>query len=518
MSSVSPPGRCAAKVFRRAPARRMLLLTLLLAGGCAPAIVGRPAYPVIRPGQDVNAELPGEGPSLGFRGVFHAYEFDAVAGNRYDIAVRSSDFDPYVRVGQSVNGITDFLLDDDDSGEGTDALASFSPPAAGRYIVIVQAVGSRRGAYTLGITEAVGEGDAPEDVGTGLSRATQVPPGVPTIETGDTIRGTLRGAAFYNLRATAGQSLLLELSSADFDTYLAIGRTANGEFEQIAYDDDAGEGTDSRLRFTVPADGEYTIRVTAFSSGDGDYTLVASTRERPARMEPGRLQPGVAVNGELTDDSPVLDSLYPHDEWLLDATANARYVVNLGSEEFDTYLVVGRNTGSGFVELGRDDDSGDGTNSRLAFNAPETGEYVIRARPFSSGRGAYTLLVEERSAARLEPVVRRTRLGEEVSGALTEMDARLADGSVYQHWLFSARRGERVVISLNSSEFDAFLAVGVINDGKTFIEYTSNDDADAQTRNARVVLLAPATREYVIRVNTFGDESGAYTLQLERAR
>ncbi len=79
------------------------------------------------------------------------------------------------------------------------------------------------------------------------------------------------------------------------------------------------------------------------------------------------------------------------------ARSGDRLVVTLRSEEFDTYLQLGRLQGDAFQELASDDDGMDGvgTDSRLEFDVDEGGEYVIRATSFSpNATGAYHLEVE----------------------------------------------------------------------------------------------------------------------------
>ena len=48
----------------------------------------------------------------------------------------------------------------------------------------------------------------------------------------------------------------------------------NGSFEELAQNDDYGDGTDARVAFVPPADGEYVIVVRPFYSEEiGQYTL-----------------------------------------------------------------------------------------------------------------------------------------------------------------------------------------------------------------------------------------------------
>ena len=104
------------------------------------------------------------------------------------------------------------------------------------------------------------------------------------------------------------------------------------------------------------------------------------------------------VSGELSDDDAVLDtdgSFY--DLWSYRGTAGEQLRIRMDSEDFDTYLAIGRMEGGcgDFEEIATMDDGGDGTNTLLEITLPEDGEYVIRANSFSADQtGAYTIVVE----------------------------------------------------------------------------------------------------------------------------
>jgi hypothetical protein len=88
--------------------------------------------------------------------------------------------------------------------------------------------------------------------------------------------GTRPLADRYSFNATAGQPVVISLTSADFDTYLYL-LDATGSV--IAQNDDSIAGGSSRIPanngfFILPASGTFTIEVTAFSgSGLGNYAL-----------------------------------------------------------------------------------------------------------------------------------------------------------------------------------------------------------------------------------------------------
>jgi len=75
----------------------------------------------------------------------------------------------------------------------------------------------------------------------------------------------------YTFNAIAGRVATITMSSSSFDTYLYL-RDAAGNV--VRSDDDSGGGTNSRISYTLPSSGAYTIEATSYGSyGSGAYTL-----------------------------------------------------------------------------------------------------------------------------------------------------------------------------------------------------------------------------------------------------
>jgi hypothetical protein len=79
---------------------------------------------------------------------------------------------------------------------------------------------------------------------------------------------------FFRFTAKAGDIITAEILAGQLDTVMGLFNRATGE--RLAFDDDSGPGSLSRIVFTVPADGEYAIAVAAFPddefSGQGTET------------------------------------------------------------------------------------------------------------------------------------------------------------------------------------------------------------------------------------------------------
>lgn len=103
--------------------------------------------------------------------------------------------------------------------------------------------------------------------------------------------------------------------------------------------------------------------------------------------------------------------------------------------------------------------------------------------------------------------------GQTVTGALAQDDQAQSDGSRYDAWVYTGKRGERLTITLKSTAFDAYLTLGRM-DGGSFKEMKTDDDGGGGSDSQMVVVL-PADGEYVIRAGSLvGDSYGAYTLRV----
>lgn len=86
-------------------------------------------------------------------------------------------------------------------------------------------------------------------------------------------------SAFYSFQGTAGQTVAISLSSAQFDTYLYL---AGPSGTLVGENDDNGASSDSRIPvgsglFNLPVTGAYTIEATTYSTNTfGAYALALS--------------------------------------------------------------------------------------------------------------------------------------------------------------------------------------------------------------------------------------------------
>lgn len=323
------------------------------------------------------------GDGRGRRGIEDRWTFQGREGQLARIDVSATAFDAYATL--LFNGMP--VDSNDDGGDGNNA----------RLMTVLQATGS----YTVAVSQysESGSGGRYRIV---LSLA-EPPPGAGRTErltVGQRASGRLEagdrpreGGGFQDLwefEGRAGQDILLEMHSADFDSYLELRDEAGA---MIAEDDDGGDGQDAMITARLPRAGRYRVVARSYSdnASAGYYDLVLTLAGETAR--PGRvleLRPDEMILGRLeAGDSVVGDSTYA-DVFTFRATRDGEIVIDLRAGEFDAYLMVKNAAGA---TLATDDDGGDGTNSRITLQVQRGQMYRVFANSYGEDRavGMYRL-------------------------------------------------------------------------------------------------------------------------------
>jgi hypothetical protein len=210
----------------------------------------------------------------------------------------------------------------------------------------------------------------------------------------------------YELQGKAGESITIDMKSADFDAVLYV--VGEGLAETLN-DDDGGGRCDARVEVRFLEDGIYrVVATTAAARTTGVYTIRASANP-PAPPEiscggtdpaafaaltvTGRVAVGATVTGSLNSgDATAGDGKYA-EAWELSGEAGQTVTIRLESDGFDAFLVV---VGPGLGSPLTDDDSAGELNAELTVTFAETGVYRIVATSAGSGStGAYRLTVTQ---------------------------------------------------------------------------------------------------------------------------
>jgi hypothetical protein len=242
--------------------------TVSLAHGGTVRPVAAPAGRLIRPGEVLRGTLTTNSPKHDDNTPYEPFVFDGRAGQRVSIGMASDAFDSYLVLRQA--GSTSNLDSNDDGGGGRSASITYVLPNTAQYEIRANAVsGTATGDFTLRL----------DDVGAAPAIATSAQ----TLSYGRVVRGNLSSSdlraaddSYYDLyRFTGrrGDRVRITMISAAFDAYLGLYR-AGETADTLASDDDGGDGTDSLITFTLPADGSYDVRANSLGKdATGDYTL-----------------------------------------------------------------------------------------------------------------------------------------------------------------------------------------------------------------------------------------------------
>lgn len=269
------------------------------------------------------------------------------------------------------------------------------------YTVVASSLAGETGTYVLRVTDRPGPAPTYGCGEVNPEAIAQLPVAGRSLQVGSRTAGVLgtasrlvqdgRAGEAWQLTAEVGQRVSIILESEDFDAYLYL--TGPG-LTQILTDDDGGGGLNARIDATLPAAGPYTVVASALGAGEFGAYRIRVEEATPLDELPieGRVVAlGETVDGRLDSDAPVILEGRPGQVWGLEATAGQRAVIDLRSDDFDTYLYL---VGPGLVEPLSDDDGGNEQNSQLTVTFPESGTYRIIASAYSADTvGSFTISV-----------------------------------------------------------------------------------------------------------------------------
>jgi hypothetical protein len=333
----------------------------------------------------------------------------------------------------------------------------------------------------------------------------------------------------FTFSGTAGETLEVSLSSAQFDTHLRV--TSPGGQSELNGDAAVGV-TDSRLVMTLSESGVHTIDVTsALADATGSYELRVRRVQReesgPTAMPLGArptqtappglpaattIQIGQSIQGMLEASDSTSSTGQHEDHYLFAGTTGQQVTLTLESSQTDPFLRVISPSGR-TVE---DDDSGGGTNALLGITLPESGMNRVVVTTFAAGRtGTYSLTL---SPGRAPPSGGSAggpgggvRVGDRIQGDLTDSDGTLPTGERMDHLLLHpSQMGQGVEIVMTSDVIDSYLILRSPS-GKQI----DDDDSGPSWTDARIRASLDETGPYdLVATCYFEDERGPYQIEI----
>ncbi len=420
------------------------------------------------------------------------------AGQQVAVDVRSSDFDTYLILTKPSGATID---NDDYEGSTSHSRVETVADESGQWTIIVTSYSEgETGSYE--VTTSVGG----QTVGSRAGPGVRYEPG--TLASGDQTLSTGEYGDVYTFDGTAGEQVLIDLRSADFDPYLVL-RNPSGD--QQDNDDYEGDASRSLLSLALPETGQYQITVTSYRPGEtGSYDLRIEQGSGQAvasgtRSERGTLGPGDTTlrTGEYVDS------------YAFEGRPGQRVHIDLRSNDFDTYLILKDPAG----EQQENDDFESTSRSVIDADLSESGTYRVLVTSYSEGEtGSYTLEIDQGAGAAPTTVtasrdVQTLDFGGTARGTLEPSDGRLDDGEYRDLYVFNGNAGDRIRIDMNSDAFDTYL--GVISPSG---EDVQNDDFEGSTSHSRIdMTLEESGRYRVVATSYSSGMTGQYALSLAAA-
>ena len=204
------------------------------------------------------------------------HTFNAQAGQRVEIVMRSQDFNAYLMV----RGPNRYSVDNDDGvGVGANARMLIQFPETAEYTIRATSFSvGERGRYTIEINDA--SNALMETWGTlPIGGDGQLEPGDLTLRTGeyyDTFAFFCVEGPPSSERCTTGSTVDVGLVSRAFDAYVYV----RGP-DDFAMDNNDLQGTDAGFSFQPPTPGIYRVYMTSNRVGEtGGYSVGVSSRTR----------------------------------------------------------------------------------------------------------------------------------------------------------------------------------------------------------------------------------------------
>ena len=325
-----------------------------------------------------------------------AYAFQGTRGQRLELRVNSTEFDPYVQI----NGPGNFSQynDDDVDGGTSNAHLVVTLPADGVYQVMATSYRpGESGAYQLSasVTGAVTAGAGAAVAAARLTSGQAV---TGSLQAPDDTLPTGEFVDRFRFEGQAGQRIAIDMTAAELDSYVLLVSPSGRQEEN----DDAREGvTDARLETVLTETGTYVVMATSYQRGmTGSYrlalspldaartTIAASGGAGPAPAGTA-LRLGAAQDGRLQQGDGTLSSGEFVDRYTFQGRRGQVITVDMTSTDLDPYLLI---TAPGGAQQENDDVSSGDRNARVTWVLPADGAYAVLATTYRPGEtGSYSL-------------------------------------------------------------------------------------------------------------------------------
>ncbi|MBN2554582.1 MAG: PPC domain-containing protein [Anaerolineales bacterium] len=378
------------------------------------------------------------------------------------------------------------LIDvDDDGGEGRNSLLEVEIPRSGQYFIHVRGYGSGTGDYSLTLT--AGSVIPTEEPVVQETAEPVESPASTMLAIGSTVHGRVTSSSGdrWPLQLNAGDLVAIAMDGIEgLDTFLEF---LDPGGNQIATNDDGGDGFNSLLITRASQSGTYTVVARGFGNNTGEYLL--SVEDISGSMR-GSLQYNRTTSGSI-------DGAEEFEIWSFEGHTGDLIAITMdGPGALDPYLSF---FNPDFELISSNDDGGAGTDSVIFLNMlPETGTYYVLAKAYS-GTGQYDLTVLLYSPENQAPL----QIGNTYSRSFTDYIGNID--------VLSGSSGQVISIAMNAVD-DLDPVIGIFDQEWNLI--TSDDDSGEGFDALISGFEFPDSDIYYLVQIALDDELGNYNLEI----
>ena len=450
-----------------------------------------------------------------------AVELQAGRTYRFDLEGSATDagtlFDPYLGGIHDSNGNLIAGTDDNNRGEGRNALVTFTATEGGTYYVSAGAWRDFEGTYRLSVTDLTA--DDAHTAGTDTAG---------TVAVGGSVTGEIGHGGdsdWFAVTLEAGRTYRFDLegSATDagtlFDPYLGGIHDSNGNLIAGTDDNNQGEGKNALVTFTATEGGTYYVSAGAWRDFEGTYRLsvtdlTADDAQTAGTDTAGTVAVGGSVTGEIGHGG---DS-----DWFavtLEAGRTYRFSLEGSATDagtlFDPYLGGIHDSNGNLIAGTEDNNQGEGRNALVTFTATEGGTYYVSAGAWRDFKGTYRLSVTDLTAEDAQTAGTDTAGTVAVGGSVA---GEIGHGGDSDWFAVELQAGRTYRFDLEGSATDAGTLydpyLGGIHDSNGNLIAGTDDNNHGEGRNALVTFTAIEDGTYYVSAGAWSDQEGAYTLSV----
>ncbi|MFC1614930.1 PPC domain-containing protein, partial [Gemmatimonadota bacterium] len=435
------------------------------------------------------------------------YIFTGNAGDSVVIDLMSSDFDTYLYLYDPEGRL---VADNDDYGGITRSFIEYAISSNGVYAIEVTSYDQTgRGEYQIILL--ANEDIFPERSTTELFYGWSMDGSLSALD-GKSHRRSRALADDYTFTGSSGDSVIIDLTSSVFDTYLHLYDPEGG---LVAENDDYGSTSRSYIWYRLTSSGTHTIEVTSYGGNEvGIYQITLLGNEN---VKPGRSTTEISYGDSIAGSFNVTDGTSRFirgsyaDNYTFTGSSGDTVGIGLTSREFDTFLFLFDQEGE---VAAYNDDWGGTSRSYIWYILGKDGTYTVEVASYNENTtGEYTITLSTGvGETGYDRSFRKISYGAEIDDILSASDqfSRRREETYSDDYRFSGTSGDTVVIDLTSSVFDTFLYL--FNPNCNLV--ASNDDYDGTSRSM-IEYELPYSGTYTVEVTSyFPEQTGPYKLLL----